>query len=257
MHVRENGPPDAPAIVFLHGLGTSGWMWQWQADGLADYRCLMPDLPGHGQSASEPWTSIDDTADKVARLIEQRTPLGRAHVVGLSLGGFVTTRLLLRAPQRVDHAIISGMTVVPFSFPRIARLMIHATAPLIKTPVAARIVSRLLRIPARYVQEWRTSARPMSRTTYVRALDEILPFGLPSGLDQVHIPTLVVAGGHELRQTVRSVGVLAGAMPKAQGRIAPRLGHAWNGEAPELFSQMVRSWINDEPLPAELLAVVR
>ena len=30
--IRETGPPAAPAVVFLHGVATSGWMWEGQTD---------------------------------------------------------------------------------------------------------------------------------------------------------------------------------------------------------------------------------
>jgi pimeloyl-ACP methyl ester carboxylesterase len=52
LYVREAGPADAPAVLFLHGLGLSSAMWQAQFERLADfYHCLAPDLPECGNSA--------------------------------------------------------------------------------------------------------------------------------------------------------------------------------------------------------------
>jgi pimeloyl-ACP methyl ester carboxylesterase len=48
MFVHECGPRDRPSIVFLHGNGTNGAMWQAHLDRLADYHCLAPDFPGYG-----------------------------------------------------------------------------------------------------------------------------------------------------------------------------------------------------------------
>src|SRR5581483_2736846 len=85
-----SGQPTSPAIVFLHGGGVSGRMWQPQLERLADnYYCLAPDLPEHGKSIDAGPFRIDETARQVARLIDERVPGKRAHLVGLSAGGVV------------------------------------------------------------------------------------------------------------------------------------------------------------------------
>jgi pimeloyl-ACP methyl ester carboxylesterase len=68
--VREFGPSHAPAVVLLHGGGVSGWMWNRSASLLRDYHCLIPDLPEHGQSyCIKPFT-IEDSAQRIAELID-------------------------------------------------------------------------------------------------------------------------------------------------------------------------------------------
>jgi pimeloyl-ACP methyl ester carboxylesterase len=62
MYLEEHGPVDGAPIVFLHGSMVAGWMWLGQVDGLPDHRCLLPDLPGIGRSADEPWVSFADAA---------------------------------------------------------------------------------------------------------------------------------------------------------------------------------------------------
>lgn len=47
--VAELGPPGAPAILLLHGLGASGHSFRRTAPGLsASFRLIIPDLPGQG-----------------------------------------------------------------------------------------------------------------------------------------------------------------------------------------------------------------
>jgi pimeloyl-ACP methyl ester carboxylesterase len=85
---REPGTPGRTAIVFLHGSGTTAAM---RDDSMSrfggQYHCLAPDLPGHGDNRVVSWKFLSDAADRVAALIESRAASGRAHVVGLSLGG--------------------------------------------------------------------------------------------------------------------------------------------------------------------------
>lgn len=51
LHYQEYGNKSAPTMmVFLHGAGVSGWMWDKQVDYFTDYHCVVPDLPEHGLS---------------------------------------------------------------------------------------------------------------------------------------------------------------------------------------------------------------
>src|SRR6266704_2967826 len=94
LYLREAGPADAPCIIFLHGLWVSSAMWQPQIERLSpEYHCLAPDLPEHGQSTDIGLLTLENTSRVLANLIREQTPHGRAHVVGLSLGGSVALGL--------------------------------------------------------------------------------------------------------------------------------------------------------------------
>ncbi len=108
LYVHQAGRADASSIVFLHGLGLSGAMWQPQFQRLPDYQCLAPDLPEHGKSAELGPFTLKDTSRRVAELIRESTLTGRAHVVGLSMGGAVAVRMLLDAPEVIDRVMVSG-----------------------------------------------------------------------------------------------------------------------------------------------------
>ncbi len=106
------GPPDAPAIVFVHGTRLSRSMWHGQVRGLQDeFRVLALDLPGHGVLAHEPFT-VRGAADRVGRVIEDAAG-GHAVVVGLSLGGYVGMDLAARRPELVRGLVLSGATAEP------------------------------------------------------------------------------------------------------------------------------------------------
>ena len=44
LYFEERGDKAATTIVFVHGGGTSGWMWGKQLEYFKDYHCLVPDL---------------------------------------------------------------------------------------------------------------------------------------------------------------------------------------------------------------------
>ena len=114
---EEYGPKTAPTILFLHGGGGGRWMWQPQVERLTDYHLLIPDLPGHGDSAGIPLTSIENAGNRIARLIRKRAHGGKAHVVGLSLGAQVVVYLLAQTPERVEHAVVSSALLQTYGSP--------------------------------------------------------------------------------------------------------------------------------------------
>src|SRR6266566_7689755 len=132
-HVRESGDPRSPTVVFLHGAGLSGRMWAEHMARLANFHCLAPDLPGCGMSNRVRWTSRIDAADHVAGLIKKRVPTGRAHVVGISLGGAVAHTLLARHSGLLDRVLIDGSGVLPSWDNRLFLIGIAAIAPFLHT----------------------------------------------------------------------------------------------------------------------------
>jgi hypothetical protein len=76
--------------------------------------------------------------------------------------------------------------------------------------------------------------------------------GQPPGLEKVTRPVLFVAGQREPEAVRESNAILAGTLPHGECRVAPGMGHGWLAEARPLHVEMVRAWVSDRPLPAEL-----
>ncbi|MFL5779633.1 MAG: alpha/beta fold hydrolase [Chloroflexota bacterium] len=109
------GPEDAPPIVFVHGTRLSRAYWRPQLDRLRDeFRVIALDLPGHGALAAEDFT-LESAADHVAAVIDDAAG-GRAVVVGLSLGGYVSMALAARSSRRLAGLVVSGATAEPTGF---------------------------------------------------------------------------------------------------------------------------------------------
>jgi pimeloyl-ACP methyl ester carboxylesterase len=253
MHVHESGPRDAPSIVFLHGTGANADMWAHHAEYFADYHCLIPQFPGFGRSAREPWVSLAAIADEVASLIADRAD-GQAHVVGVSLGGVVTMKLLAARPALVDHAVVDGAGVLPFPGLLLIKLGLRGMRPFIKTSLVTGTIARVLGFPGAARDNFRRNFRQMSSQAFVSAIIAALDFREPAGLRTASPPTLFVAGEREPQATRTSNRMLAAAMPHATARIVPGRHHGWIAADPLLHCRMVEAWINDRPLPDGLAA---
>ena len=104
--------PVGVPIVLVHGLRVSGSMWRPQVELLAEQgrRVVAPDLPGHGSRRGEDF-SLGRAVDAVVEAIDGVG--GRALVVGLSLGGFVSIATAAAAPEKVSGLVAASCTAKP------------------------------------------------------------------------------------------------------------------------------------------------
>jgi pimeloyl-ACP methyl ester carboxylesterase len=100
-----------PAVIFIHGAGLDHVCWQLQSRWFAwhGWSSLAIDLPGHGGSDGTPLPSIDAMADWVVRLIGV-AGLEKAALVGHSMGAVIALETAARAPSRVSHLSLLGVS---------------------------------------------------------------------------------------------------------------------------------------------------
>lgn len=267
LYFQEYGPSTAPTIVFLHGGGVGGWMWQPQVDQLKDqYHCLVPDLPEHGGSLSIQPLAIPDAAQRVADLIRSRAHGGTAHVVGLSLGAQVGVSLLSQAPEAVETAVISSALLRPLPLnwlysPGMLRASYrYGVTPFQKSDYYARLNMKYSAgLPDQYFPQFREAFRSYTEAAFVHQMTANMSFRKPAGLERAQAPVLVIVGKKEYAAMQRSACDLVAALPNARGMTVSHTGrwslaeeHNWSMKAPDLFAAAVRSWVSGQPLPAEL-----
>ncbi len=113
------GPAGAPAaapLLLLHGSPGSSADFAALAPLLEHrFRLIAPDLPGFGSSSrSVPDYSIRAHAEYAERLL-RRLEIGRAHLVGFSMGGGVALELARRAPDAVASlTLLSSIGIQEF-----------------------------------------------------------------------------------------------------------------------------------------------
>jgi pimeloyl-ACP methyl ester carboxylesterase len=109
---RDAGPPDAPAILLLHGFPSSSRMWQPLLDRLAGpFRLIAPDYPGFGHSDAPGHTEFAYTFDHLAAVIGRFTEvlgLRRYTLIVQDYGGPVGFRLAIAQPGRLDALVVQN-----------------------------------------------------------------------------------------------------------------------------------------------------
>ena len=96
------GPPGAPVIALIHGLGLTRATWSGHLDALTQsYRVLNYDLAGHGKSAvPDNEITLSTFSEQLVGLMDHLA-IGSIAAVGFSLGGMINRRIAMDHPERV------------------------------------------------------------------------------------------------------------------------------------------------------------
>ena len=109
---REAGPPDAPAVLLLHGFPTSSHMFRNLIPALSDkWRVIAPDYPGFGNSSMPSVDEFDYTFDRLAEVIDEFTEkvgLESYSMYVMDYGAPVGFRLATKHPERIESLIVQN-----------------------------------------------------------------------------------------------------------------------------------------------------
>ncbi len=102
-----------PAVVFLHGLGSSRTVWLPTAKKLLGaHRVVMMDLPGHGDSPLPDPFSLDVAAEAIAQALASQKAESTV-VVGQGVGGVLALMVASGHPERMRGLVVIDATLKP------------------------------------------------------------------------------------------------------------------------------------------------
>lgn len=256
LYLQEKGKDKDEIILFLHGKGLAGWMWNKQIDDFNDYHCIVPDLPGHGKSKKIKPFTIKRSADMIIELIQDRCGNKKVHMVGISLGAQIILQVMDINPEVVDKVLISGTVTKSTSptptFLKLFDYFIEAYKPEVDINFFIKAYMRMYHIPKSLFNEFKDSAYLINDDALNEILKENMLFKAPVTLNVNQTPVLVMTGEKDYKIIKKSASNLLNLLPNSKGRIALDVGHLWNIEKPELFNETLKAWINDFNLPDSL-----
>lgn len=240
------GPDNGPLVVLLHGAGTTSWMWGPIVKLLQNRRCMMIDLPGHGDSHKIPWRSLDITATQVHQTIQQAGINATVHLVGLSLGSYVAMTLLAQQPLAYSSATLSGMHSGDMPNRAFMRIASWLTAPLATKPFMARQTAKMLGGVDTDIEAFVREAQKNDPTSLRRATLDAIDFEMPEGAGAIQTYVMVAAGSKQHKHILATQSIIVEHLPHGQSYLADGVGHGWAMEDPQQFANLVNQQIEGQ-----------
>jgi haloalkane dehalogenase len=137
IHYVDEGPRDAPVLLFVHPAAGWSFTYRYQIQQLrGDFRCVAPDLPGYGLStAAEGYRYTLLEQSRVLERFVGALDLRRIIAWGNDAGGPTAVIALAKAPERVEGLVVGGT----FGWPLKEYRTVAAMVRLISGPVARAI----------------------------------------------------------------------------------------------------------------------
>ena len=241
---RDTGNRAGPALLLLHGFGSSLETWEGWAGLLdAQYRVIRLDLPGFGLTGADPAGDYSDQRGAVilAGLLEA-LGVERAVVIGNSLGGKLAWFMAASHPERVSGLVLVApdgfaspgfeyghapsipplLRLLPYSAPRV--LLRQSLLPAYADPMRLTdaVVDRywnMLRAPG-------VRRAILARTAQLK-LEDPVPM-----LQRVRVPVLLLWGVEDRMIPVTHAVDYQAALPNASLATLAGLGHVAFEEDP-------------------------
>jgi pimeloyl-ACP methyl ester carboxylesterase len=222
---------------------------------------LIPDLPSHGTFSSRtiPF-SLPTCAALLSELIQEKSPTGRAHVVGVSLGGLVGLYLAATHPGVVDAVFVTGCGVsidptIPGAWPswRSVKLavqmgLLHPTIMILVAWLPRWTLNALygylgLLVPSGLQDGLRAAAGyGLGMRLALSVLRGEIGLSMLEGVKSRAL--LVAAGKDDDVEGTRAMGVLL-KRGNADSRsvVVGGMRHVWCLQDPEMFAECAVSWL--------------
>jgi 3-oxoadipate enol-lactonase len=249
---RATAPHSAPAptLVFVNALGTDYRIWDDVIRTLpSSLGVLRYDQRGHGLSelGERPY-DVEGLSRDLAALLEQLR-LERVVVCGLSLGGLVAQRLAIAREPRLVGLCLCGTAarVADRDFWQ-ARMRLVAEGGL--DAVASAVLPRWFGEPFRKrdplaVRGYETLLRRMPVEGYLASLAALASADLRQQVQNINLPTLVVAGELDLATPPDRVRELALQIPGARFELLRDASHLMCVEEPRALGALLTSFLGE------------
>ena len=266
-HVRDEGNPEGPVLVLVHGSNASLHTWVPWVEELGDtYRIISMDLPGHGLTGRVP--GDDYTREGMAAFVHELMEtlhVERFAIAGNSMGGGVAALYTLEHPDRVSALILvdsAGIPVerneedVPLAF-RLARMPV--VSELMRYVLPRSVVEQGVRkvfvdqskvtdeMVSRYfdltLHEGNRDATRMRFASYAARDEE----AFAARLGEIKQPTLILWGDKDGLIPVAAAHEFKKRIPQAELVIFENVGHVPMEEVPEESAAAVRAFLADVP----------
>ena len=236
-------------LVLIMGFSGDHLAWGFQLPAFAErYRVLAFDNRGAGQTDApdDPYTTrmmAQDTAGLMDKL-----GIGRAHVLGVSMGGMIAQELALHHPERVRSLHLACTLARPDTYLAAVSASWRELRVRLDREASLRAIGPWLFAPVTYnqrpefvetlVQNALANPHPQTLTGFLRQGEAIRNHDTLDRLAAMRCPTLVSVAEEDILVPPRFSRELAARIPGAALHVVPGGGHVYFWEQPATFNQL-------------------
>ncbi len=257
-YVEGDGPP----LLMIQGFGLSAHSWgePFLAELRPHFQVIRFSNRGTGQTDKpDAEYSIPMMADDAAGLLEE-LGIGRAHVLGISMGGRIAQELVLRHPQQIQGLVL-GCTLCGGA--RAVQPEPQVTATFAPTPgLSPQDQTRKIwtvAVTAEFLDKGRDALEAAFRwelenpiPAYVlgRQIGASMRHDTYERLPRVQAHTMIIHGDKDRMVPVENAHILHDRIPNSTLRIVPDVGHGFFWEKPEESAGAVVEFLTSVPAAA-------
>ena len=247
-------------IIFLHEFAGDHRSWEPQMRHFSNrYRCVCYNARGYPPSdvpAKLSEYSQENQADDALALLDH-LGIEKAHIVGLSMGGFATLHFGLRHPKRALSLSVTGCGYGADKNNRDEFMNEAEKVALQFDNEGSEVVAEFYSLSSTRVQfqnknprgwaEFKTQLGQHSATgsaNTMRGYQKTRPslYDLERQLKKLRVPTLIVTGDED-EPCLEPALYLKRTIPSSGLSVLPRSGHTINLEEPDLFNSVIQAFI--------------
>jgi 3-oxoadipate enol-lactonase len=239
-------------VVLLHPFPANHEFWLPVAEALSTrYRVILPDMRGHGDSGvgDGPATMEKHAAD-IARVMDD-AEIGRAPLVGVSIGGYALFEFWRRHRGRVAALGLCN-TKAPADSAEARAGRLQAANDVLERGTEPFFQSMILRLLGRSTRE----ARPDLVDGALRMMRKMSPEDVaqvqrgmaerPDSVDTlktINVPTLLMTGDEDMLTGANEAELMRQHITGSQLRVIPKAGHYSPWEQPEEAGKLLRQFL--------------
>jgi len=250
---NDEGPREAPVIIFIHGFPFNKSMWNSQVEALLDnHRVIAYDIRGHGNTVSgDEDFSIELFVSDLLSLMDV-LKIDQAMLCGLSLGGYIALNAIENFPKRFNALILSDTNCIADT-PEAKEKRMIAIESIEKHGVeqyAEESVKNLF-APESFVtsKEKILAVKEMIRKTSTQSLTNTLVAlsnrkETCSKLAEIKVPVLILVGEDDQITPPAAARLMQKKIKGSNLNVIEHAGHLSNIENPYDFNDQLKTFVS-------------
>jgi pimeloyl-ACP methyl ester carboxylesterase len=257
LHVRDTGPRDAPAVIMLHGFGSSLDTWDAWAAMLSDkFRVIRYDQPGFGLTGPDPTGAYtEERGVQVLTALMDRLGIAKASIIGNSMGGKLAWTFAEQAPERVAKLVLvspDGFASPGFEYgkkpdvPFMVKLLPYVLPTvMVRASLAPAYADPNVLNDALVTRYRDLMLAPGVRAAMIARMEQVMLENPEPLLQRIHAPTLLIWGEKDAMIPFTNAQDYLRAIPNSRLVAFPDLGHIPQEEAPARSLAPVRRFLEE------------